>query len=176
MLCRSGRIQNPVIDLFLRAPSYVSLSSEYASVRKGLEGNVRCFSRHFWRYCINLFLNILFGFVKLYEKFWIFFCSIKTCNEELKHFRSIVREREYRFHAEWTLSWRRSLSYRNQSIDLLCKDVHSEKWVSESTTKLGWYVTKLGWFDDGLSEIYVRSVIIWCSPNWDAIFWTEILS
>ena len=43
---------------------------------------------------------------------------------------------------------------------MLCKDVHSEKWVSESTTKLGWYVTKLGWFDDGLSEIYVRSVII----------------
>ena len=128
MLCRSGRIQNPVIDLFLRAPSYVSLSSEYASVRKGLEGNVRCFPRHFWRYCINLFLNILFGFVKLYERFWIFFCSIKTCSEELKHFRSIVREREYRFHAEWTLSWRRSLSYRNQSIDLLCKSVDWFLW------------------------------------------------
>ena len=61
-------------------------------------------------------------------------CSLLKYHDVLKGYKKknwheIGLRRSWVWHCSWTLSWRRSLSYRNQSIDLQSKRVKNRKGI-----------------------------------------------
>ena len=100
-------------------------------------------------------------YFKMYENNWTTFIPTKIEYIEYTRFVQLNKSTTLKFCPNLTLSWRRSLSYRNQSADLFCKSMDWFLYDRDLTSVMKAVILKL--FKNSMFSNFVFQMLCWAA-------------